>query len=109
MPITTGLVEVRATSSSPGFEIAISVIIVVVALAEIVVLLAVLVTLETSACSVAGKSAWYRHSVPGVERLATSSRGAGVKSGATPTSILSRGVESSSHGIFAATWPFLIE
>jgi len=31
-----------------------------------------------------------------------------VKSGATPTSIVRRGAESSPHGIFAAMWPLMM-
>lgn len=86
----------------------ISVIIVVVALAEVVVVV-LLVVLVAFACSVARKSAWYKHNSPGVERVGTSSSGAGVRFGATPTSMLSRGAELLSHGIFAVTWPFLME
>jgi hypothetical protein len=54
------------------------------------------------ACSGAGRSTWYKHSSLAVERGGTSSRGAGVRLGATPTNMLSRGADSSSHGIFAA-------
>ena len=77
--------------------------VIIVALA--VVAFAVAVAL---ACAGAGKSAWYKHSSPGLESGGTSSRVAGARFGATPTNMLSRGVDSSSHGIFAATWPLVM-
>ena len=54
MPITTVLVLGKVMSSSPGFEIAISVTVAVVVLAEVVavVVLVVPVTLEVAASSV---------------------------------------------------------